>query len=205
MPIEPSELILADAAEWRRWLAEHHDTAAEAWLVLARKGTTGPTTLSHDQALDEALCQGWIDGQVHGRDPGTFYQRFTPRRAGSTWSKRNVEHVARLLAQRRMCPAGLAEVERAKADGRWAAAYAGPATVEVPTDLLDALAAVPRAQAMFDILTSQNRYAILLRLHGAKREETRARRIQGFIEMLARGETIYPQRRALDDDTPWGD
>jgi uncharacterized protein YdeI (YjbR/CyaY-like superfamily) len=127
----------------------------------------------------------------------TYRQRFTPRRPRSPWSKRNVEHVARLLAEGRMHEAGIAEVERAKADGRWEVAYAGQATIEVPADLVAALAAEPDAAAMFEILSSQNRYAILYRLSNAKRADTRERRIKQFVEMLARGETIYPQKRTL--------
>lgn len=193
------ELIVADAAAWREWLAEHYETSTGVWLVLAKKGTTEPTSLSYSQALDEALCQGWIDGQAKSRDETTYIQRFTPRRARSQWSERNVGHIARLTSEGRMRPAGMAEVERAKADGRWEAAYAGMAAAEVPADLVDALSAAPRAQAMFDILTKQNRFAILHRIAGAKRSDTRARRIEQFVSMLARGETIYPQRRKLSD------
>ncbi|MFE9201412.1 YdeI family protein [Micromonospora sp. NPDC007230] len=194
---ELPELIVPDAAAWRRWLGEHHADPAGVWLVLAKRGSQQPTTLSYDQALEEALCHGWIDGQVKGRDESTYRQRFTPRRARSSWSARNVGIVARLLAEGRMHPAGIAEVDRAKADGRWDAAYPGPATAEVPSDLAAALAAEPRARAMFDILTAQNRYAILHRLAGAKRADTRERRIAQFVAMLARGETVYPQRRTL--------
>jgi uncharacterized protein YdeI (YjbR/CyaY-like superfamily) len=169
------------------------------WLVLAKKGTTEPTSLSYDEALDHALCHGWIDGQIKGRDEATFRQRFTPRRARSAWSKRNVAIVERLQGEGRMHEAGLAAVAAAKSDGRWDAAYAGQAKIEVPADLAKALAAEPRAQAMFEILTSQNRYAVLLRIDNAKRAETRARRIEQFVAMLARGETVYPQRRQLSD------
>jgi uncharacterized protein YdeI (YjbR/CyaY-like superfamily) len=132
-------------------------------------------------------------------DEHTYRQRFTPRRARSAWSKRNVAIVERLLAEERMHPAGLAAVAAAKADGRWEAAYAGAATIEVPAAFAAALQAEPRANAMFEILTSQNRYAVLYRIAAAKREDTRARRIEQFVAMLARGETPYPQRRTLDD------
>ncbi len=189
------ELIVGDAAAWRAWLAAHHGEVDGVWLVLAKKGTTEPTTVTHDQALEEALCFGWIDGQARGRDAATSLQRFTPRRRRSSWSKRNVGIAERLIAEGRMQPAGIAEVERAKTDGRWEAAYAGPATIEVPPDLAAALAAEPRAQAMFEILTSQNRYSVLYRVTTAKRAETRARRIEQFVAMLARGETPYPQKR----------
>jgi uncharacterized protein YdeI (YjbR/CyaY-like superfamily) len=189
------ELCVPDADAWRAWLEQHHAQPDGVWLVLAKKGTSEPTSLRYDDALDEALCFGWIDGQVRGGEGGVYHQRFTPRRARSSWSKRNVDHVQRLVADGRMHPAGLAEVERAKADGRWEAAYAGPGTIEVPADLAAALAAEPAAQAMFEVLTSQNRYAVLYRLTSAKRPETRARRLEQFVAMLARCETPYPQRR----------
>jgi uncharacterized protein YdeI (YjbR/CyaY-like superfamily) len=193
------ELTVLDAAAWRRWLGDHHADESGVWLVLAKKNTTEPTSLTYEQALDEALCHGWIDGQIRRRDERTFRQRFTPRRARSTWSKRNVGHVERLLREGRMHPAGVAHVERAKADGRWEAAYAGQASIAVPEDLASALAAAPRAQAMFEILTSQNRYAVLYRVDAAKRAATRARRIEQYVAMLSRGETIHPQRRKLSD------
>jgi uncharacterized protein YdeI (YjbR/CyaY-like superfamily) len=199
MAVELLELTVADAAVWREWLSEHYETSTGVWLVLARKGTIQPTSLTYDQALDEALCHGWIDGQKRRRDETTYCQRFTPRRARSPWSKRNVGLVGRLESEDRMHPAGVAEVERAKADGRWDAAYAGQAGIEVPADLATALTAEPRAQAMFDILTSQNRYAVLHRIANAKRPDTRIRRIEQFVAMLARGETVYPQKRKLVD------
>jgi uncharacterized protein YdeI (YjbR/CyaY-like superfamily) len=197
MPEELPELIVADERAWLAWLAEHHGEPRGVWLVLAKKGTTEPTSLSYDEALDHALCHGWIDGQVKRRDETTFRQRFTPRRARSAWSKRNVAIVERLRGEGRMHAAGLAAVAAAQADGRWAAAYAGQAKIEVPDDLAAALAQEPRAKAMFELLTSQNRYAVLLRIDSAKRNETRVRRIERFVAMLARGETVYPQRRKL--------
>ena len=186
---------MANAAAWRRWLGKHHAELDGVWLVLAKKGTTTPTTLNYDQALEEALCHGWIDGQVRRRDDATYRQRFTPRRKRSPWSKRNVGIAERLQAEGQMHPAGVAEIERAKADGRWEAAYAGPASIEVPPDLAAALAAEPEARAMFDRLNSQNRYAILYRVTTAKRADTRARRIAEYVAMLARGETVYPQKQ----------
>jgi len=153
-----AELTVSDAAAWRQWLAENHEQTTGVWLVLAKKGTTEPTSLSYDEALDEALCHGWIDGQVQRRDERTYKQRFTPRRARSKWSKRNVGIVARLLSDGRMHPAGLAAVEEAKADGRWEIAYSGQAAIEVPDDLTAALDDDPPARSMFEILTSQNRY-----------------------------------------------
>jgi uncharacterized protein YdeI (YjbR/CyaY-like superfamily) len=190
-------LTVADAAAWHSWLDTHHGDLTGVWLLLAKKGITQPTSLTYDQALQEALCQGWIDGQVRRGDDRTYQQRFTPRRARSPWSSRNVGIVERLTIEGRMQPAGLLEVERAQADGRWTVAYAGQATIEVPADLSAALRANPGAQAMFDILSSQNRYAILYRIHSARRTNTRARRIEQFIAMLARGETVYPQKRTL--------
>jgi uncharacterized protein YdeI (YjbR/CyaY-like superfamily) len=188
-------LVVRDQAAWRRWLKRHHPGPDGVWLVLAKKGTTKPTSLSYDQALEEALCHGWIDGQTRRRDEATYRQRFTPRRRRSVWSKRNTEKAERLLAEGRMHPAGIAEMERAKEDGRWQAAYGGSAEIEVPPELVAALAAEPRAQAMFDALSRQNRYAILYRLATARRADTRARRVEQFVAMLARGETIYPEKK----------
>jgi uncharacterized protein YdeI (YjbR/CyaY-like superfamily) len=168
-------------------------------LVLAKKDTTSPTSLTYGQALEEAICFGWIDGQVRRRDERTYFQRFTPRRARSRWSKRNTTLAERLISDGRMRASGIAEVERAKADGRWEAAYAGSATVRVPDDLAAALAAEPKAKAMFRRLTSQNRYAILYRIEAVKRPETRARKIAEFVAMLARGETVHPQTRRNKD------
>ena len=194
MATEPPELIVADAAAWRAWLSRHHGEQDGVWLVLAKKGTTEPTSLTYDEALIEALCHGWIDGQSRRRDEATYRQRFTPRRKRSQWSKRNVGIAERLLAEGRMHAAGVAEIERAKADGRWDAAYAGAATIEVPDDLAAALDAEPRAKAFFAELTGQNRYAILYRVTTARRAQTRARRIDDIVAMLARGETFYPQK-----------
>jgi uncharacterized protein YdeI (YjbR/CyaY-like superfamily) len=199
MTDELPELILDDAAAWRVWLTDHHASQPGVWLVLAKKGTVEPTSLSYDQALEEALCHGWIDGQARRRDETTYRQRFTPRRKRSSWSQRNVGIVTRLISEGRMHPAGVAEVERAKGDGRWDAAYAGQASIETPPELARALDSEPRARAMFEILTKQNRFAILYRIESAKRPETRARHIEQFVAMLARGETTYPQKRKLED------
>jgi uncharacterized protein YdeI (YjbR/CyaY-like superfamily) len=193
------ELLVADASAWRGWLYQHHAGADGVWLRLAKKSHTEPTSLTYDQALEEALCFGWIDGQIRRGDETSYPQRFTPRRTRSVWSNRNVSIVARLIAYGRMHAAGLSEVERAKADGRWEAAYHGQASIEVPADLIAALASEPKALAMFEILTSQNRYAVLYRINDAKRIDTRIRRIEQYVAMLARGETIYPQRRSLPD------
>ncbi|MCP9001824.1 YdeI/OmpD-associated family protein [Pseudarthrobacter sp. RMG13] len=194
MAIELEELLVADAAEWRRWLEQHHATSPGVWLVLHKKG--GNTTeLDYDAALDEALCFGWIDGQVIKRDADSYSQRMTRRTLKSPWSARNVGHVARLEAAGKMTDAGRAAVDAAKADGRWEIAYSGQATAEVPPDLAAAIAAVPAAQAMFDVLTSVNRYALIYRTNSVKQAATRERKIAGFVEMLARGEAPYPQKR----------
>lgn len=186
-------LIVSDAAAFRDWLDANRDRSEGVWLVLAKKNTTDPTSLTYAQALEEALCQGWIDGQKRSRDATTFTQRFTPRRRTSRWSKRNVDIAEELIADGRMLPSGLVEIERAKADGRWAAAYSGAAAATVPADLAAALEANPAAEKMFSDLNGANRYSVLYRIEAAKRAETRARRIDEFVEMLARGETIHPQ------------
>lgn len=191
------ELIVANARAWRRWLRAHGSRESAAWLVLAKKGVTTPTDLTYDQALEEALCFGWIDGQKASRDATTFKQRFTPRRSRSPWSQRNVELADRLVSENRMTAAGLLAIEQAKADGRWEQAYAGQAAIEMSAEFAQALANSPRAAAMFAILTKQNRYAILFRLASAKREDTRNHRLDQFISMLERGESIYPQKRQL--------
>ncbi len=192
---ETPELLVADAATWCAWLVANHATSSGVRLVLAKKGVSEPTLLSYDDALSEALSYGWIDGHRTGRDDATYRVRFTPRRSRSSWSQRNVELAEQLMAANRMQPAGLAEVERAKADGRWERAYGGSASIEVPDDLRDALAASPRAQAMWDVLTRTNRFAVLYQVHDAKRPETRARRIAQYVEMLSRSDTPHPQTR----------
>jgi uncharacterized protein YdeI (YjbR/CyaY-like superfamily) len=194
---ELPELTVGDSSDWRKWLAEHHADSSGVRLVLAKKGGTSSTRLTYAQAVDEALSHGWIDGQGGKRDDTTWLVRFTPRRKRSPWSKRNTGIIERLIAEGRMHAAGLAEVERAKADGRWDSAYAGSRDIEVPEDLTAALAADPAAKAMFATLSAVNRYAVLYRIHAAKRPETRARRIDEFVAMLARGETVYAQRRTL--------
>ncbi len=190
---ELEELLVPDPAGWRDWLEENHASSPGVWLVLGRKGG-GLTTLTWETAVDEALCFGWIDGQGARRDEASSLQRMTPRGPRSTWSARNVENVARLEQEGRMRPSGRAAVDAARADGRWDRAYASPANAEVPDDLAAAIAADPRAQAMFDVLTRTNRYALIHRTVTAVRPETRARRIASFVEMLARHETPHPQK-----------
>ncbi len=190
---ELEELVAPDADAWHDWLATHHDTSPGVWLAVGKKGGD-VTALTRAGALDEALCFGWIDGQARSRDDGSYWQRMTPRGPRSMWSAINVGHIERLEREGRMQPAGRAAVDAAKADGRWDAAYAGPANTEVPDDLAAAVAANPDAQAMFDVLTSSNRFALVHRLRVVKRAETRARKIDEFVAMLARGETLYPQK-----------
>ena len=194
MAAELPELLVPDVRAWRSWLKEHHDASPGVWLVLHKKGGT-VTELTYDDALEEALCFGWIDGQVARRDEGSYRQRMTPRSKRSSWSARNVDHVARLEREGRMHDAGRAAVAAAKADGRWEAAYAGQASAAVPDDLASAIAANPRAHAMFEVLTAANRFAILHRLTTIKRPETRVRKITEFVEMLARYETPHRQKR----------
>ena len=188
-------LVVADAAAWRAWLDANEDASDGVWLLLAKKGTTQPTTLTYAQALDEALCSGWIDGQRASVDATVFRQRFTPRRRASLWSQRNIRLVAELVSAGRMRPRGQAEIERAQADGRWERAYAGPATAQTPDDLAAALAASPSAAELFARLTGQNRYAVLHRVLTAPSAASRAARIERLVGMLARGETPYPQGR----------
>ncbi len=177
---------------WAAWLAEHHETAAGAWLRIAKAGTNVPT-VTYAEALDEALCHGWIDGQKDRLDDTYWLQRFTPRGPRSRWSKINRAKAEALIAGGRMRPAGLREVDRAKADGRWAAAYDGQRTADIPDDLAAAFTAEPAAAAFFGTLSGANRYAVLYRIAEAKRPETRARRIAKYVAMLAAGETIHPQ------------
>ena len=190
---EPDILVVTDAVAWRTWLDANEDTSDGVWLLLAKKGTTSPTTLTYAQALDEALCSGWIDGQRKSRDAATFRQRYTPRRRASLWSQRNIGLVEAFVAEGRMRPRGQAEIDRAKADGRWERAYAGPATIGVPDDLEAALRNRPAAAAMFDQLTGQNRYAVLHRIHTAPSATSRANRLAKLVGMLERGETPHPQ------------
>ncbi|HEX2105862.1 MAG TPA: YdeI/OmpD-associated family protein [Solirubrobacteraceae bacterium] len=181
----------ASAAEWEAWLREHHATAPGVWIRFAKKGS-GVPTVTYLEALHAALCFGWIDGQARAVDDASYLQRFTPRRARSVWSKRNRDFATALIEAGRMQPAGLREVERAKADGRWDAAYDAPSTATVPDDLRAALDADPAAADFFATLDGQNRYAILHRIQTAKKPETRARRIEKLVTMLAAGEKLYP-------------
>ena len=183
-------VFFPSAAAWEAWLADGHATSGGVWLKMAKKGT-GIDSVTYAEALDVALCYGWIDGQKAGFDDTYWLQRFTPRRRGSKWSKINREKVTALIESGRMQPAGLREVESAKADGRWDAAYESQREAGVPEDLREALDRNPRARAFFATLKGANRYAILYRLQDAKTPATRARRLEGFIAMLNEGKTLH--------------
>ena len=176
---------------WATWLNEHHAVSTGLWLALRKKGASEPS-LSYSDAVEVALCYGWIDGQAGKLDERFWLQRFTPRRPRSIWSRVNRDRALALIARGEMKPAGLREVERAQADGRWEVAYEPPSTMEVPDDLRQALAANPAAEAFFATLNRTNRYAILHRIQAAKKPETRARRIATFVAMLAEGKKLYP-------------
>ncbi len=184
-------LGFASSADWEAWLAENYATSRGLWLKISKRGATEPS-VTYDESLDVALCYGWIDGQRNSFDDTYFLQKFTRRRPRSKWSKINRDKVAALIKQGRMQPAGLLEVERAKADGRWDAAYDSPRNATMSPDLQQALDANPEARDFFATLNSTNRYAILYRVQDAKRPETRARRIAEFVAMLARHEKPYP-------------
>lgn len=185
---EPELLVVADSAAWRVWLDENEDASDGEWLLLAKKGTTSPTSLTYAQALQEALCSGWIDGQSNRIDDATYRQRFTPRRERSLWSLRNIDHAERLVREGRMRPRGHSEIERAKADGRWERAYPGQADAVAPDDLTAALEAVPTARERFGALTRQERYAVLHQVLTAPNDATRARRIAKWVKKLSQEE-----------------
>lgn len=181
-------LPFASKKKWAAWLAKQHDKCSGLWLKLAKKDS-GIPSITYEEALDVALCYGWIDGQKKGFDDKYWLQKFTPRGARSMWSKINTEKVERLIANAEMKPAGLKAVEAAKADGRWDAAYASQKNISVPEDFLAALDNNKKAKAFFAKLKSAERYSFLLKLYHAKKPETRARNIQQFIESLEKGET----------------
>jgi uncharacterized protein YdeI (YjbR/CyaY-like superfamily) len=187
LPVLPFE----SKKKWADWLARQHDKSAGVWLKLSKKDS-GIPSVTRDEALDVALCYGWIDGQGKSFDDEYWLQKFTPRRPKSIWSKINTEKVERLIASGEMKPAGLKAIEAAKQDGRWEAAYASQKNITAPEDFQAVLNKNKKAQAFFATLSGANRYAILFRIHNAKKPETRARRIQQFVEMLERNEKIYP-------------
>ncbi|CAL9332410.1 YdeI/OmpD-associated family protein [Streptomyces sp. enrichment culture] len=187
---EPT-LTFQDQLQWEQWLEENHDSAAGVWVRIAKKAG-GLPSVTYTEALDVAVCFGWIDSRREKVDDLYWQQRFTPRTRTSPWSQVNRERAERLAAEGRIRPAGRREIDAAKADGRWEAAYASQSRMTVPDDLRDALLDVPGAAEFFDTLNSKNRYAILYRVQSAKKPETRARRIEKFVAMMANHEVIYP-------------
>jgi uncharacterized protein YdeI (YjbR/CyaY-like superfamily) len=183
-------LTFANQRKWRQWLEKNHQTSSGVWLGLRKKGSA-LSGLTHTEALDSALCYGWIDAQVKAGDEHSFVQRFGPRTKRSIWSKVNQGHVQRLIESAEMHASGFAEIERAQNDGRWQAAYEPQSRASVPDDLQAALDANLKAKAFFARLDSKNRYAILFRLQLAKRAETRARKLQQFVDMLAEHRTLH--------------
>lgn len=191
LPTDLPVLPFADASAWEAWLVVHPD-AKGVWLKIAKKDS-GIATVTYAEALDVALCHGWIDGQKRGCDAAYFLQRFTPRRAKSLWSKINIGHAERLIAAGRMRTGGQREIDAARADGRWDAAYDGARTMTVPPELAQALSLAKhrKAKAFFETLDSANRYAVCWRVQTAKKPETRARRVETLVAMLMRGEKLH--------------
>jgi uncharacterized protein YdeI (YjbR/CyaY-like superfamily) len=192
---EPTDLPIkafTSQKTFTTWLAKHHATSDGIWIKIAKRDS-GIRSVTHAEALEIALCYGWIDGQRDRFDDEYFLQRFTPRRARSRWSKINRDKANALIASGAMQPAGLSEVERARADGRWDAAYSSPKNIEIPEELARAFARNAKARQVFETLDSRNRYAVLYRIEGAKKPETRERLAKKFVAMLAKGETIYPR------------
>lgn len=190
-PASAAPLACASPADWHAWLAAHHASSSGVWLLIAKKGS-GRASPTYAEAVDAALAWGWIDGQKGKHDDTAWIQRFTPRKPKSPWSKINRDKATALIRAKRMHAPGLAEIERAKRDGRWNAAYDSASTAKVPPDLAAALARNRRAAAFFAAIDGANRYAILWRLQTAKKPETRALRLAKFVAMLARGERIHP-------------
>lgn len=184
-------LQFADPAQWENWLKQHHDTSTGVWLRLAKKGAAQPT-VTYEQALQGALCYGWIDGKKQAESEHFWLQRFTRRTPKSMWSQLNRDRVDVLIAAGKMQLAGMQEIDKAKKDGRWEAAYPSAGSATVPDDLQAALNANPDARAFFATLRGNNRYAILFRIQTARKPETRARKIREFVDMLSRGMTLHP-------------
>ena len=192
--VDPARVhAFPDAASFHAWLAAHHASEPEVWIKI-HKRASGLPTITPVEAIDVALCWGWIDAISKSLDASSYLQRYTPRRRKSTWSRINVENVARLISEGRMTEAGLAEVAAAKADGRWDRAYPSAKAMTLPDDLQAAIDADPAARETFSRLNAQNRYALAFRLHNLKTEAGRRKKIAAFIDMLRRGETLYPQR-----------
>jgi uncharacterized protein YdeI (YjbR/CyaY-like superfamily) len=193
--IDPSKVrAFKDAASFYQWLAKRHDKDDEIWIKI-HKVASGLKSITPKEAIDVVLCWGWIDGLRKGLDEQSFLQRYSPRGGKSVWSQINVDNVARLIKEGRMTEHGMAHVEAAKADGRWSRAYKSGKDMKIPADLQVAIDAEPSAKAMLANLTEQNRFALAFRTHNMKTEAGRKRKIEGFVEMLKRGETIYPQRK----------
>ncbi len=187
-------LAFETARDWEQWLQQNHATSPGVWIKFAKK-SSGLPSITYEEAVDLALCFGWIDGQLKSLGPTHHIQRYTPRRSKSIWSKRNTVKVAKLVAEGRMQPAGLAQVEAAKKDGRWAQAYDSPTTITMPADFQAALDKNPRAKTFFSTIDSTNAYAFLFRLQTAKKAETRKAQIGKFIAMLNEGKGIHPLTR----------
>ena len=190
---DPTPTLFRSAGAFEAWLKKHHAASDGLWLQIAKRGAAEPS-ITYAEAVAIALCWGWIDGQKKSLDDQHFLQRFTPRRPRSVWSKINVDKATALIEAGRMQAPGLAQVEAARADGRWARAYDGARTSEIPEDFAAALDAAPKAKAFFATIDAANRYAVLWRIQTAVKAETRARRIAQFVAMLARGETVHPAR-----------
>lgn len=197
--IEPGKIReFADFDSFFRWLERNHEIETEVWIKIHKKGS-GLASITPKEAIDAVLCWGWIDGIRKGHDDRSFFQRYTPRGRKSVWSKVNVDNVARLVDEGRMTEHGLKHVDAAKADGRWDRAYGSGKELAIPDDLQQAIDADPEAKAMLGRLTAQNRFALAFRIHNIKTEAARKRKIKAFVEMLRRGETIYPQGRKRND------
>jgi uncharacterized protein YdeI (YjbR/CyaY-like superfamily) len=197
--INPAKIrTFKDAESFHKWLGKHHDSEDEIWIKI-HKVASGFKSITPKQAIDVVLCWGWIDGLRKGLDGNSYLQRYTPRTSKSIWSQINVDNVARLVKEGRMTEHGLKQADRAKSDGRWARAYKGGKDMKIPDDLQAAIDAEPKAKAMLAKLSAQNRFALAFRTHNMKTEAGRKKKIEAFVAMLKRGETIHPQKTAGDD------
>ena len=191
--VDPKKVrAFKDAASFYKWLAKHHDREDEVWIKIHKVGS-GLKSINPKEAIDVVLCWGWIDGLRKGLDKQSFLQRYSPRGGKSVWSRINVDNVARLIKEKRMTEHGLKHVEAAKADGRWGRAYKSGKDMKIPADLQAAIDAEPKARAMLAKLSAQNRFALAFRTHNMKTEAGRKKKIEAFVAMLKRGETIHPQ------------
>ena len=193
--INPAHVLeFADPESFYRWLAENHGTAPEVWIKIHKRGS-GLKSINAEEAVEAVLCWGWIDAIRKGLDEKSFFQRYCPRGKKSVWSKKNVETVGRLIADGRMTEHGLKQVNAAKVDGRWDKAYGSGKDLKIPADLQSAIDADPAAREMLGKLTEQNRFALAFRMHNIKTDAARKRNVDTFVDMLKRGETIYPQKQ----------